>query len=40
MSLHLPGSDESYAYMKGAFYLEISSSGKFRIVVEEKIPSE
>lgn len=35
------GSDESYVYKNGSFYLEIfASSGKYRIVVEEKIPAE
>jgi len=35
------GSDESYFYKNGSFYLEIfASSGKYRIVVEEKVPAE
>jgi len=26
--------------LKGTFYLEIISAGKYRIVVEEKVPAE
>jgi len=41
ISLGSPTTDESYVYLKGTFYLDISiSRGKYRIVVEEKIPAE
>jgi len=40
ISMDSPGSDESYVYLRGIFYLEIRSRGKYRIVVEEKVPAE
>jgi hypothetical protein len=41
ISLGSPSSDESYVYLKGTFYLDIFiSNGKYRIVVEEKVPAE
>jgi len=41
IDLGSPGSDESYVYLKGTFYLDIFiSNGKYRIVVEEKVPAE
>ena len=41
ISLGSPSSDESYVYLQGTFYLDIFiSNGKYRIVVEEKVPAE
>lgn len=37
ISMNSPGTDETYIYKKGTFYLDIIAIGSYEIVVEEKI---
>ncbi len=36
ISMNSPGTDETYIYKKGTFYLDIIAIGSYEIVVEEK----
>ena len=37
INMNDPGTDETYIYRKGTFYLDIIAYGSYEIVVEEKI---